>query len=178
MAGDAGGDAPRDNRHTAPPPDAVLSDMPTARPRPRAELPLTVPGAATTAASAPPVDPARPDVDEDALIPLLVAFYDAVGRDPLLAPYFAPLDMAAHIPRIADFWSTLVFHSGRYQGNAFRPHADMPGLAREHFVRWLATLEATVDARHAGPAAERMKDLGHRVAFSMQLRLGIAPVDG
>jgi hemoglobin len=83
--------------------------------------------------------------------------------------------MTAHVPRIADFWSTLLFHSGRYQGNAFRPHADMPGLTGEHFARWVATLEATVDARHAGAAAERMKALGHRVAYSMQLRLGIAP---
>ena len=124
---------------------------------------------------APPVA-ARPDVDDAALIPLLTAFYATIERDALLQPYFAPLDMAAHIPRIADFWSTLLFHSGRYQGNAFRPHADMPGLTAEHFGRWLATLERVVDAHHAGPAAERMKALGHRVAYSMQLRLGIPPV--
>ena len=119
---------------------------------------------------------ARPDVDDAALLPLLTAFYDAIEEDALLRPYFASLDMAAHMPRIADFWSTLLFHSGRYQGNAFRPHAEMPGLTAAHFGRWLATLERVVDARHAGPAAERMKALGHRVAYSMQLRLGIPPV--
>jgi hemoglobin len=118
---------------------------------------------------------ARPDVDDAALIPLLTAFYAEVERDAMLQPYFAPLDMAAHIPRIADFWSTLLFHSGRYQGNAFRPHAEMPGLTATHFGRWLATLERVVDAHHVGPAAEQMKALGHRVAYSMQLRLGIAP---
>ncbi len=114
-------------------------------------------------------------MDDAALVPLLTAFYAAVARDPMLQPYFAPLDMAAHIPRIADFWSTLLFHSGRYQGNAFRPHAEMPGLTAAHFGRWLATLEQVVDAHHAGPAAEQMKALGHRVAYSMQLRLGLAP---
>ena len=142
---------------------------------------MTRPTLPITVASSPapvPADPALPDLAEADLEPLLAAFYADVGRDPLLAPYFAPLDVAAHVPRIADFWSTLLFHSGRYQGNAFRPHADMPGLTAEHFARWLATLEATVDARHAGAAAERMKDLGHRVAFSMQLRLGIAPAGG
>src|SRR5687768_7932469 len=92
----------------------------------------------------------RPDVQDADIAPLLAAFYDAVERDALLAPYFVTLDMAAHIPRIADFWSTLLFHTGRYAGNAFRPHAEMPGLAAEHFARWVATFERTVDARHAG----------------------------
>ena len=125
-----------------------------------------------------PLTPAadgRPDVQDADIAPLLRAFYDTVERDALLAPYFAALDMDAHIPRIADFWSTLLFHTGRYAGNAFRPHAEMPGLAAEHFARWVATFERTVDARHAGPDAERMKELAHRIAYSMQLRLGIAP---
>ena len=117
----------------------------------------------------------RDDLRDTDLEPMLVRFYAAVAKDTLLAPYFEPLDMRAHIPRIADFWSTLLFHSGRYTGNAFRPHLEMPGLRSEHFERWLATLEATLDASFAGPNAERMKSFAHRVGYSMQLRLGIAP---
>jgi hemoglobin len=123
----------------------------------------------------PSAAPAPPDVRDEDIHGILVRFYAAVAEDPLLAPYFADLDMAAHMPRIADFWSTLLFHSGRYSGNAFRPHLAMPGLTAAHFDRWLATLERTVDAAHAGPVAENMKSLGHRIAFSMQLRLGITP---
>ena len=117
----------------------------------------------------------RPDLRDDDLHDLLVTFYATVERDPLLAPYFAVVDMPAHIPRIADFWSTLLFHTNRFTGNAFRPHLEMPGLTGDHFAHWLGTLERTVDAAHAGPMAERMKALGHRVAYSMQLRLGIPP---
>jgi hemoglobin len=116
------------------------------------------------------------DLRDEDLHELLVSFYERVAEEPLLAPYFAVVDMAEHMPRIVAFWSTMVFHTGRYSGNAFQPHARMPGLTAEHFARWLAVLEATVDARAAGPAAERMKDLAHRVAYSMQLRLGIAPL--
>ena len=115
------------------------------------------------------------DVSDEDLQGLLVTFYDTIARDELLAPYFALVDMSEHIPRIADFWSTLLYHSGRYSGNAFRPHMEMPGLTARHFERWVETLEATVDASFAGPAAERMKALGHRIAYSMQLRLGITP---
>ena len=140
-------------------------------------LPIVAPGASPPAAG--PVAPAsagpRADLDAAALPALLTAFYGDVARDPLLAPYFATVDMAAHLPRIADFWATVLFHEGRYQGNVFRPHVAMPGLAPEHFARWLAALERAVDARHAGEGAERMKALGHRVAYSMQLRLGLPP---
>ncbi|MGI8548495.1 MAG: hypothetical protein ACR2M1_14410 [Gemmatimonadaceae bacterium] len=55
------------------------------------------------------------------------------------------------------------------------PHLEMPGLTAEHFARWVATLEAIVDARFAGPTAHQMKELAHRIAYSMQLRLGISP---
>lgn len=121
---------------------------------------------------------ARRDIaGDDDLFAVLTAFYDTVGRDPLLAPYFAPVDMTAHIPRIVDFWSTLLFYTKRYGGNAFRPHLAMPGLTGAHFARWLETLERTVDARHAGPFAEAMKDTGHRIAYSMQVRLGITPFE-
>jgi hemoglobin len=115
------------------------------------------------------------DLRDEDLLGLLTDFYARVERDELLAPYFAAVDMAEHMPRIADFWSTMIFHTGRYSGNAFRPHLAMPGLTAAHFARWLETLEATVDAHAAGPAAEHMKALGHRIAFNMQMRLGIAP---
>ena len=86
------------------------------------------------------------DLRDEDLHELLVTFYATVERDALLAPYFAPVDMQEHIPRIADFWSTMLFHSGRYSGNAFRPHLEMPGLTAEHFAHWLGTLEQVVDA--------------------------------
>jgi len=106
-----------------------------------------------------------------------VSFYAAVADDALLAPYFASLDMSEHLPRIVDFWSTLLFQTRRYSGNAFRPHLEMPGLSAERFAHWLATLEATLDASYAGPIVEQMKALAHRIAYSMQLRLGIEPAE-
>ena len=123
-------------------------------------------------------DPERRELRDEDLHDLLVAFYEAVEVDPLLAPYFAPVDMMAHMSRIVDFWSTLIFHTGRYSDNAFRPHLEMQGLTGEHFGRWLAALESTVRASFTGPAAEHMCAMAHRIATSMQLRLGIAPFGG
>lgn len=117
----------------------------------------------------------RADLEAEQLHDLLTAFYEIVEQDELLASYFAVVDMAAHMPVIVDFWSTMLFHTGRYTRNAFRPHLSMPGLTAAHFARWLSTLEATVDARYVGDNAERMKELAGRIAYSMQLRLGIPP---
>ena len=118
------------------------------------------------------------DVRDEDLAPLLTVFYDRLADDPLLAPYFAPLDMATHVPRIADFWSTLLFHSGRYQGNAFRPHLKLDGLRGCHFARWVDAFEETVDAHHAGPVADEMKTIARRIAATMQPRLGVTTCAG
>ena len=149
-------------------------------PRPARTLPIVAPRDDQDADGVPP-EPRRahPETDlrDEDLHDLLVDFYDRVAADELLAPYFAVVDMRAHMPRIVDFWSTLLFHTGRYSGNAFRPHLEMPGLTAAHFAHWLAVLESTVDDRVAGPAAEYMKALAHRIAYSMQLRLGITPFE-
>ncbi|HET6680022.1 MAG TPA: group III truncated hemoglobin [Gemmatimonadaceae bacterium] len=139
----------------------------------RRPLPITDPGTGTTVAA----DAAgtRRDLRVDDLHDMLTSFYDTVALDPLLQPYFAPVDMSEHMPRIVDFWSTIVFHTGAYSGNAFRPHAEMPGLTGRHFTRWLAVMEDTIDHRFAGPAAENMKAMSHRIALSMQIRLRIEP---
>lgn len=120
---------------------------------------------------------ALPDIRDDDLFDTMTSFYAIIGADPLLAPYFEDVDMSAHMPRIVAFWSTLLFHTHSYTGSAFRPHMEMPGLTADHFACWVATLESVVDSRFAGPAASLMKEMAHRIAYSMQVRLGIAPFE-
>jgi hemoglobin len=119
----------------------------------------------------------RRDIRDDDLNDVLTEFYSIIGADPLLARYFAEVDMSEHMPKIVAFWSTLLFRTRSYTGNAFRPHMAMPGLAGAHFARWVGTLESVVDARFAGPSASLMKELAHRIAYGMQLRLGISPFE-
>ena len=120
---------------------------------------------------------ALPDIRDDDLFDTMTSFYAIIGADPLLAPYFEDVDMSAHMPRIVGFWSTLLFHTHSYTGSAFRPHMEMPGLTSDHFACWVATLESVVDSRFAGAAASLMKEMAHRIAYSMQVRLGIAPFE-
>jgi hemoglobin len=115
------------------------------------------------------------DVQDEDLHSILTRFYRTLEDDELLSAYFADLDMDVHMPKIVAFWSTILFRTRRYSDNAFAPHMRLEGLTSAHFARWVGTLEATVDERFAGPVAQLMKESAHRIAYSMQLRLGIIP---
>ena len=117
------------------------------------------------------------DIRDEDLYDTLTAFYAIIAVDPLLLRYFEKVDMAVHMPRIVAFWSTILFHTRAYSGNAFRPHLEMPGLSGEHFQFWVGSLENVVDERFEGPSATLMKELAHRIAYGMQLRLGISPFE-
>jgi hemoglobin len=133
------------------------------------------PGVATDPAQQAADSAEKRDIQDEDLHSILTRFYRTLEDDTLLAEYFADLDMDVHMPKIVSFWSTILFRTRRYSDNAFAPHLRLEGLTSEHFARWVSTLEATVDGRFAGPVAQLMKESAHRIAYSMQLRLGIIP---
>jgi hemoglobin len=117
------------------------------------------------------------DIRDEDLFETMTAFYAIIAVEGPLVRYFEKVDMSVHMPRIVAFWSTVLFRTRSYSGNAFRPHMQMPGLTGESFAFWVATLENVVDARFAGPYASQMKEMAHRIAYSMQLRLDIYPFE-
>ncbi|HTM83506.1 MAG TPA: group III truncated hemoglobin [Mycobacterium sp.] len=109
---------------------------------------------------------------------LLRSFYGQVMVDALLAEPFTEVrdvsGLDSHIPVMADFWETVLFRAGLYQGSALPAHLkvhDRTPLAGQHFVRWLTTWVASVDAMFAGPVAHRAKTEGARIAWAMHRRL-------
>lgn len=108
---------------------------------------------------------------------LVVAFYRAAFADPLIGPVFtevAHLDLARHLPIMCDFWETVLLGTGRYRRNALRVHAELHArhpLTAEHFERWLAHWDSTVDGLFRGPVADRARLQAGRIAGSLQRRL-------
>ncbi|XVS60833.1 group III truncated hemoglobin [Actinosynnema sp. CA-299493] len=113
---------------------------------------------------------------EDALA-LVTEFYRRAFDDGLLGPVFrdvAGLDLAAHLPVIADFWATVLFRAGTYRRNLLRVHLDLherSPLTAAHFDRWLALWADTVDDLFAGEKADLAKAQAERIAWSMIRRL-------
>lgn len=108
---------------------------------------------------------------------LLRRFYGRVMLDDTLGEPFAELrntGLDSHIPVMADFWETALFRAGLYRGSALHAHRrvhERTPLSGRHFVRWLTVWTDTVDEMFQGPAAERAKIQGTRIAWAMHRRL-------
>jgi hemoglobin len=108
---------------------------------------------------------------------LVRAFYSQALVDPVIGFLFtdvAHLDLEHHLPRITNFWETVLLGARSYGGGAFRPHIELNHqvpLRRGHFERWLWLWETTVDELYAGPVAEEAKRHANRVAGAFHQRI-------
>ncbi|MDZ7678846.1 MAG: group III truncated hemoglobin [Acidimicrobiales bacterium] len=104
------------------------------------------------------------DLDtRSAIHDLVVAFYREVVFDDLLAPVFAETaetDWAAHIPRLVDYWCTILLGEQAYHGALLGAHREVhqrDPLRDEHFDRWYELWVTSIDARWSGPRSEQAK---------------------
>ena len=120
----------------------------------------------------------RSDLNTPASIDRFVdRFYARVLTDSLLAPLFlevAGIDVEQHLPRIKAYWRKMLLGEPAYRRHMMQKHRDLDArspLAPEHYARWLALFEATLDEHHAGPAADRARVLARRIAGNMRRNL-------
>ena len=97
-------------------------------------------------------------------------FYSGISEDPELAPVFAGIDLSAHLPVIADFWSSVLLDEHSYKGNAFDKHLRLQ-LSEALFKRWLDLFEATVDDLFTGDKAGLAKQRANSIAFIFKTKL-------
>lgn len=115
--------------------------------------------------------------DRDDVSTLVDEFYRRVFADGLLGPVFvdiARVDLAAHLPKMCDFWETALFRTGSYHGNVMLRHYELDqkaSLTTAHFDRWLQIWCATVDRLYSGPVADAAKLMATRIARGMALRI-------
>jgi hemoglobin len=108
---------------------------------------------------------------------LVRTFYGRALVDPIIGFLFtdvAKLDLEAHVPRITNFWDTILLGAHSYGGGAFRPHIELNSkvaLTHGHFDRWLHLWTMTVDELFAGERAELAKSHAIRVAAAFESRL-------
>lgn len=119
----------------------------------------------------------RTGIDEEMIGALVNAFYGRVRMDPLIGPVFSAriADWPAHIEKLQAFWSSVALMTGRYHGQAMRPHLDLP-VGAAHFDRWLAIFEATARELCPPPAADHFIERARKIADSLEM--GIATRQG
>jgi hemoglobin len=104
--------------------------------------------------------PQKTDIlDRPDIVRLVNAFYAKVRADAPLGHIFdgvAHVKWESHLPKLCDFWDTVLFRAGTFRGNPIAAHAsllDRADLGWPMFERWLDLFRATVDELFTGENA-------------------------
>ena len=129
--------------------------------------------------------PRRFDITDRRDIACLVnLFYDRVRDDVLLGPIFddvAHVDWSTHLPRMYDFWESVLFGTATFKGTPLVVHralARQTPLTAEAFDRWIGLFHTTVDDLFSGTMADHAKNSAIRIAAALEQHVTISdPVD-
>ena len=107
---------------------------------------------------------------QESITTLVNEFYEGVRADPELGPVFEAAidDWPPHLARMVEFWSTIMLGTKSFQGNVYGKHMALPGVQPQHFQRWLALFQQTVDRLFAPEVAGEFRLVAGRIAQSLQ----------
>lgn len=114
--------------------------------------------------------------NDDDIKKLVFTFYDKVQKDERLGYIFndfASVEWDKHLPKMVDFWSNLLFQTGRYHGRPFRQHLPLP-IKESDFSRWYNLFEVTCDELFKGEKADFAKEMAGKIASSFSVRMEMA----
>jgi len=121
------------------------------------------------------------DIETEADVALFVErFYARVRQDDELGFIFddvARVNWSEHLPRITNFWSSMLLNTGAYAGNPMRAHFDLAfktPLRPAHFDRWLFLFSQTLTDLFSGPRTDEARQRAHGIATVIQGRLNNA----
>lgn len=128
------------------------------------------------------MNPDLPDIGGRPEIERLVnAFYERIRADETLGPIFdevAKINWDSHLPKMYDFWESVLFRAGSYRGNPLAAHSrlvPLTDMGRDKFDRWLALFVATVDDLFAGEHAGHIKRCAEDMANVIYSRINGVP---
>jgi len=104
-----------------------------------------------------------PDLaDRSDIVRLVDGFYERIRSDRKLAPVFdtiAQVDWETHLPKMYDFWDTVMFRSGTFRGDPIGAHkklGPLTDMSMATFNHWLDLFRATVAELFFGEKAEHI----------------------
>ncbi len=111
---------------------------------------------------------------------LVNKFYDKVGKDETIGFFFndiAKVNWDLHLPKMYQFWETLLFGKASYKGNPMAVHFpinEMQAMEKHHFEHWLKLWTATLDENFEGEMAEAAKTKASNITNLMAYKMEIA----
>ena len=117
----------------------------------------------------------------DEIVRLVDRFYEKVRSDETLGFIFdkvAHVDWPAHLPKMYDFWQTVLFRDGGFRGDPIGKHArlvPLTNMGREQFDHWLELFEETVDELFTGENATHIKACAADMANVIHSKINATP---
>lgn len=116
------------------------------------------------------MSPQHAAVDRQSTARLVQQFHDDVRADDLLSPTFDAVlgeRWATRLPRMVEFWSTVLAGSRRFTGNVFGKHMAVAGVTPQHFGRWLTLWIANTNALFDTDTATQMQQVASGIARNL-----------
>jgi len=120
----------------------------------------------------------RREITNRADIILLVdTFYNKVEQDKNIGPIFtdiAKIDWSLHLPKMYDFWESVLFGQAIYKGNPMLTHfklREKAPLKAKEFNAWKEIFFNTVDELFLGTNAAQIKQKAASIADLMHFKL-------
>jgi hemoglobin len=121
------------------------------------------------------------EITKENINKLVITFYTKVLKNEKISPFFIEKlgpDMKSeiwqkHITLLTNFWYTISFGRGEYNGSPFAPHMEISGLDRESFETWIKLFFETLDKLYIEDIAIKFKERSSIIASNFMRNLGI-----
>ena len=111
------------------------------------------------------------------IINLVNTFYNRVQENDIIGPIFTEtikVDWNHHLPKMYDFWESILFGTATYKGNPMLTHFGINNkvpLKHEEFEAWKTLFLNTVDDLFEGENAQLIKQKAQSIADLMHFKL-------
>lgn len=121
------------------------------------------------------------EITKENINKLVITFYTKVMKNEKISPFFIEKlgpDMKSeiwqkHITLLTDFWYTISFGRGNYNGSPFAPHMQISGLDRESFETWLKLFFESLDKLYTEDIVLKFKERASIIASNFMRNLAI-----
>lgn len=110
---------------------------------------------------------------------LVDAFYRKVTEDETIGFFFndiAKVNWDIHLPKMYQFWESLLFGAASYKGNPMAKHFpinEIEAMEKFHFEHWLKLWTETVNELFQGTKADeaiyKANNIANLMAYKMEL---------
>ena len=107
---------------------------------------------------------------------LIDSFYAEVRKNKRLSFLFdetAKVDWVAHLPRMYNFWESILFDKALFNGNPMKKHKQLNQMAKlkaEDFDIWLGIFKTNIDKQFKGAVVEKAKQRAESIATITKIK--------